>query len=240
MLAVPPVFVVATVAVQAAVTVALAVAPEVTVNTSAVVVAAKHGATLTAVGSNTAYTLSEKPIFVSAAESTDGGFGATGDTVKVFGVDAGEQEVIRKGQHAGWVRRTTGTGGRSGRVFYETLVAGGSITGDQSDDSQFADLAITIGTQPSNTTVTSPATATFSVVATNNGGQAMTYQWQIQQEGAGSWADISGATSASYTTGATATGDGAGATDGDKYRVVITTANGLATATSDAATLTVA
>lgn len=39
--------------------------------------------------------------------------------------------------HAGWVRRTVGTGGRAGRVFYETLVAGGTITGDQSDDIQF-------------------------------------------------------------------------------------------------------
>jgi hypothetical protein len=41
--------------------------------------------------------------------------------------------------HTGWVRRTVGTGGRAGRVFYETLVAGGSITGDQSDDRQFTD-----------------------------------------------------------------------------------------------------
>lgn len=41
--------------------------------------------------------------------------------------------------HAGWVRRTVGTGGRAGRVFYETLVAGGSITGDQADDRQFPD-----------------------------------------------------------------------------------------------------
>ena len=42
-------------------------------------------------------------------------------------------------QHAGWVRRTVGTGGRAGRVQYETLVAMGSITGDQSDDVQFRD-----------------------------------------------------------------------------------------------------
>lgn len=41
--------------------------------------------------------------------------------------------------HSGWVRRTVGTGGRAGRVFYETLVAGGSITGDAADDIQFAD-----------------------------------------------------------------------------------------------------
>ena len=42
-------------------------------------------------------------------------------------------------QHAGWVRRTVGTGGRAGRVQYETLVAMGSMTGDQSDDVAFRD-----------------------------------------------------------------------------------------------------
>lgn len=36
--------------------------------------------------------------------------------------------------HAGWVRRTIGTGGRAGRVQYETLVAMSSISGDQADD----------------------------------------------------------------------------------------------------------
>jgi len=41
--------------------------------------------------------------------------------------------------HAGWVRRTVGTGGRAGRVQYETLVAAGSIAGDQADDIQFPD-----------------------------------------------------------------------------------------------------
>jgi hypothetical protein len=41
--------------------------------------------------------------------------------------------------HAGWVKRTVGTGGRAGRVQYETLVAMGSMTGDQSDDIAFRD-----------------------------------------------------------------------------------------------------
>ena len=41
--------------------------------------------------------------------------------------------------HAGWVRRTVGTGGRAGRIQYETLVAMGSLSGDQSDDIQFPD-----------------------------------------------------------------------------------------------------
>jgi len=202
-----------------------------------VIMGTNNGNGLVTVAADGAYTLSEKPAFV-AHESADT-FGDSGDSVKVFGVDAGEQQVLHNPQHSGWVRRTVGTGGRSGRVFYETLVAGGSITGDQSDDTQFADLAITIGTQPQNASVTAPAPATFTVVATNNGSQPMTYQWQIQQEGAGAWVDVSGATAASYTTGATATGDAAGATDGDKYRVVVSTATGV-TVTSDAATLTVA
>jgi len=41
--------------------------------------------------------------------------------------------------HAGWVKRTEGSGGRSGRVFYETLVAASSITGDASDDTELPD-----------------------------------------------------------------------------------------------------
>lgn len=38
-----------------------------------------------------------------------------------------------KGAHLGWVKRTIGTGGRAGRVHYETLVAASSITGDGED-----------------------------------------------------------------------------------------------------------
>jgi hypothetical protein len=52
-----------------------------------------------------------------------------------LGSGAGGSQVT----HAGWVRRTVGTGGRAGRVQYETLVAMGSMTGDQSDDIQFRD-----------------------------------------------------------------------------------------------------
>lgn len=44
--------------------------------------------------------------------------------------DAGAQGIA----HAGWLKRTVGTGARAGRVQYETLVAASSITGDASDD----------------------------------------------------------------------------------------------------------
>ena len=43
------------------------------------------------------------------------------------------------GFHAGWVRRTVGTGGRAGRISYETLVASSSIAGDQGDDLELPD-----------------------------------------------------------------------------------------------------
>jgi hypothetical protein len=41
--------------------------------------------------------------------------------------------------HAGWNIRTVGTGGRAGRVQYETLVAMGSMSSDASDDTVLPD-----------------------------------------------------------------------------------------------------
>jgi len=63
------------------------------------------------------------------------GHSLTGETATAAAIVGGAQGV----QHAGWVIRTEGTGGRAGRVQYETLVAMGSITGDASDDSQLPD-----------------------------------------------------------------------------------------------------
>jgi hypothetical protein len=158
----------------------------------------------------------------------------TSDLDSTVGVDAAEKANVPSAQHAGWVQTTEGSGGRAGRVFSETLVAMGSMTGDNDAIAP----EITISGQPSNTSVVAPATGTFSVTATKTGSGTLTYQWQIQQEGAGAWADISGATSNTYTTGATAIGDGAGATDGDKYRVIVSL-TGAESVTSSAATLTV-
>lgn len=163
----------------------------------------------------------------------------------IFFVDAQEAQVTAnkaKGiTGAGWyVVRSYTDAQEATRYKTECLIAitvGSSAAGD-AEDGLAVDLAITIGTQPANASVTAPAAATFTVAATINSALPLSYQWQVQQEGAGAWADISGATSASYTTGATATGDAAGATDGDKYRVVVS-AEGI-TLTSSAATLTVA
>ena len=73
----------------------------------------------------------------------------TGNNAQYFEIQAAADQAtataalgdgaVGGSQHAGWVRRTVGTGGRAGRVQYETLVAMGSITGDQSDDIAFRD-----------------------------------------------------------------------------------------------------
>jgi len=67
----------------------------------------------------------------------------TGAEVGVFGVSTDEMAYANTGSteadavsHAGWVLRTEGTGGRAGRVQYETLVAMSSITGDAADDTE--------------------------------------------------------------------------------------------------------
>lgn len=95
-------------------------------------------------------------------------------------------------------------------------------------------VAPSISVHPANASKIAGETATFSVTAT---GTALTYQWQIDAGGVGSWSNISGATSSSYTTAAT-TVSGGTANDGDEIRVVVSGFIGPA-ATSNPATLTV-
>jgi Immunoglobulin I-set domain len=81
-----------------------------------------------------------------------------------------------------------------------------------------------ITSQPANQTVSAGQTATFSVAAT--GTAPLSYQWQK------GGANISGATSSSYTTPVTTTGD-----TGEQFRVAVT--NSVGTISSSTATLTV-
>ena len=89
-------------------------------------------------------------------------------------------------------------------------------------------VAPTITTQPSNQTVTAGQTATFTVVA--SGTAPLSYQW-LENMGSG-FTDISGATSASYTTPATTS-----ANSGNTFEVTVSNSQG--PVTSNAATLTV-
>ena len=67
-----------------------------------------------------------------SSETGHGLQGATGSAVATRGSGSGNNVV-----HPGWIKRTVGTGGRAGRIHYETLVAMSSITGDTVDDVEF-------------------------------------------------------------------------------------------------------
>jgi hypothetical protein len=92
------------------------------------------------------------------------------------------------------------------------------------------DYAPSITTQPVGVTVSEGSTASFTAAASGN--PAPTVQWQLSTNGGSSWSNISGATSAVYTTAAATA-----ANSGYEYRAVFT--NSVSSATSSAATLTV-
>ena len=98
-------------------------------NTDKVLIAASHNDAVdgtnitiaTGSASGTAHTLiGETPTAVAAL-----GLGMSGNTA----LDLIGSQVA----HIGWVKKTIGTGGRAGRVHYETLVAASSISGDSED-----------------------------------------------------------------------------------------------------------
>jgi hypothetical protein len=104
-------------------------------NATVATVASATGAALVGASANGDYVVSEKPLSIVYAENED--------ARNVYGVSTGEMAYANTADteadavpHAGWVRRTAGTGGRSGRVHYEVLVAGSSISGDAADDTQ--------------------------------------------------------------------------------------------------------
>lgn len=95
---------------------------------------------------NGTYYISFANTTVVALSTTPGGANvdiakAAGDTTSAAGATlrgetATAVAVLSRGTpvaHAGWVKRTVGTGGRAGRVQYETLVAMGTIANDAED-----------------------------------------------------------------------------------------------------------
>ena len=163
---------------------------------------------------------------------------STADKAKTYGVDEAETTAKQgKVAHAGWVQITEGTGGRAGRVHYETLVAASSMTGD-AEDTKFQDLTILINTQPANRSVTAPAATTFTVAASTTPlGGSLTFQWQILVSD--TWTNLTNAGVYSTVTTATLNISNSTGLNGEQYRVRIS-ATGADTVNSQAATLTVA
>jgi hypothetical protein len=100
------------------------------------------------------------------------------------------------------------------------------------------DVPAVITQQPHDVTVNQPAAATFSVAG--SGTPAPSYQWEVSIDGGATWSTIAGATSASYTTPATAV-----AQSGWQFRAALSnttrapTGTQNNTAVSNAVTLTV-
>ena len=201
-----------------------------------------HGANVVAQAGGTAYALTEKPAFVAAAEASENKAATSifGNAEKVYGVSAGEAVAARaegtdRVTHAGWVRRWAGTGGRSGRVQHEVLVAGGTIAGDL-EDVVFEDFVLRITTQPANDTAnTSDAeNATFTVVATSvPTGATLTYAWTYANGDA-----IAAGANVGNTTQSTLTVNSAVQTTNAAFKVVVSAA-GADSVTSSNATLTI-
>lgn len=152
-------------------------------------------------------------------------------TLGVDAVEAGQTAGIT---HAGWVLKKEGTGGRAGRVSYETLVAMGSMTGDT--DSLPPLPVITIDTQPTNQSVTSPTEAVFEVVASVTGTSTLSYQWEYSDDSGVTWQEFSGGTDEQLVVADSYPEY----VDGNQFRVVVSGTNGAESVTSDAATLTIA
>lgn len=122
-----------------------------------------------------------------------------GETVGVFAVDDNEVQADRsRAAHAGWILRTTGSGGRAGRVTEETLsVVSKFRTDNNADDAVYPDATISIGTQPlsrqlySNTANANSTTFSISVSGVNPIGATVSYVWQYNTaDGSLGWTTV--------------------------------------------------
>lgn len=169
---------------------------------------------------------------------------AAGVTIGQYGVDVAEMQAARaSGIHpasSGWVTRTEGSGGRAGRVAFETLVAMRSITGD-AEDVAFPDVAVVIMSQPVDDSGENAEVVTFTVAAnTVPTGGALTYLWQYTTTpgDAGTFATTAAVPGFAGQTTATLSATAGTIVDGTYVRVVVSSA-GAVDVTSDFAILTV-
>lgn len=174
-----------------------------------------------------------KPKNLTAAEKTE-----------VFFVDITEAQSSAnkaKGINTpGWVRvksHTDAQGQQRNKVeVLVALSATAAVAGDAADDTVVGDSNLTITTQPANVSVTAPAAASFSVVASDMGGS---FQWQVKV-GTAQYANVTdGGVYSGATTATLLISDSTGL-NGNKYRVVILNTAGNTTITSKPGTLTVA
>lgn len=172
----------------------------------------------------------------------------TNSTIGLFGVDTNEASTSNR-VHSGWVLRTTGSGGRAGRVQEEVLVALSSMgSGSDGDAQTYANVSISLAALDDASVISETNyanTVSFTVTPTLDGNTAATlsYQWQYVPSGGGAWANVPANTVPIHHDGRT------GATlyvmpkttanTGSKYRVIVTATDAGVSATSSNATITI-
>lgn len=161
----------------------------------------------------------------------------SGQTIGVFAADADEVNANPSIASQGWVLKTAGSGGRAGRVHYETLVAAQITT--QYVNSSLISYSITIDTQPANKTKNVGDWTTFSVVAHETPAASpsiLTYQW-MANTGAGFANLTANSLYANVTTKDLFIANAQPAMNGFQYKVVVKA--GAVSVNSSVAVLTV-
>jgi hypothetical protein len=173
-----------------------------------------------------------------AVTLADGSVRQGNTTVGLFLVDTQEEQVAQgtgiKPPHSGWVLRTTGQGGRAGRVTHEVLVCLDTATGD-ADGQLYPNVAFTLalsGNQTVNSNTSFTNVASFLVTPTVTAGNTnavFTYNWQYNNaSGSYGWANIPANTTNMHFNGATSNTlfamPGTTANNTNVFRVVVTDA----------------
>jgi hypothetical protein len=172
----------------------------------------------------------------------------TGETIGLFGVDAQEADVANI--HTGWVLKTTGSGGRAGRVQQEVLVALSEMLSPDGDAQVYANVQITLtgpdgATVVANTSNANSATFTVSPTLVGNTSATLSYQWQVNSNtGALGWTNVANSTptNTGYVGGTTATllvYPKTAAANAYVFRAVVTAADQGVSATSANAVITI-
>ena len=169
-------------------------------------------------------------------------------TIGLFGVDA-QESLVTHASHSGWVLKTTGQGGRAGRVQNEVLVALSTMNSD-GDGQTYANVSITLA-GPSNAQVGASSTNANSVIFSvsptlvGNTSATLTYQWQVNSNtGALGWTSVANSTptNTSYVGGTSASLSvypKTAAANAYVFRAVVTAADQGVTATSSNAIITI-
>jgi len=160
-----------------------------------------------------------------------------GRTDAIVGIDEDEAQAISG--NPGWSLKTAFSGGRAGRVQYETLVAMSSMSGSDGDSAVAPNFLIVFTSQPpaSESVAAGANTTIAATVATNPLGKTVTYQWEANS-GSG-FANLSNAGLYSNVTTATLSISTANSTANQVSYRLVARGTGAANAVSDATILTV-